>query len=141
MLADHAAAAEGKLYINGGGWSVTGPVPAPSAIAILIQVPWDQTNMHHQLRLELVDADGQPVMVEGPEGEQPLFVEAGFEVGRPPGIRPGTPLDVPLALNLGPMPLPPGGRFTWQLYIDGETREEWYLSFSTRQAVPGMPPQ
>ena len=43
MLADSAQVSEGKLFILGGGWSVTGP-PAPSAIALHVEVPWDQTN-------------------------------------------------------------------------------------------------
>jgi hypothetical protein len=42
------------------------------------------------------------------------------------------PLDVPLAINLPPLLLPPGHRFTWVLSIDGETRSEWRRSFSTR---------
>ena len=32
LLADAAQQLGGKLYILGGGWSVTGPQPAPSAI-------------------------------------------------------------------------------------------------------------
>jgi hypothetical protein len=142
LLADHAQAAEGKLNILGGGWSITGPDPAPHAIAMLIQVPWDQTNRAHQFRLELLDADGDPVMVPTPDGEQPLFIEAGFEVGRPPGVKPGTPLDVPFALNLGPNPIPPGGRYEWRLTIDGEHDQDWSLAFSTRPAgtqPPGLP--
>ena len=31
LLCDHATVAEGKLYINGAGWSVTGPEPSPSS--------------------------------------------------------------------------------------------------------------
>lgn len=133
MLADHAAAADGKLYINGGGWTITGPDPSPSAIALLIDVPWDQTNRRHDLRLELVDADGQPVMVATPEGDQkPAQLLGAFEIGRPPGVTPGTPLAMPLALNIGPIPLPPGQRLRWNLYIDDLTREDWALSFTTR---------
>ena len=47
LLADAAEAVGGKLYILGGGWSITGPQPTPSAIAIKIDVPWDQTNKVH----------------------------------------------------------------------------------------------
>ena len=39
MLADYAQGADGKLTIVGGGWSVTGPMPVPFAIAVLFQVP------------------------------------------------------------------------------------------------------
>src|SRR5215218_5083668 len=123
MLADAAQAVDGKLYILGGGWSITGPEPSASAIAAYIQVPWDRTNVEHQFRFELIDSDGQPVAIEG-----------AFEVGRPVGVRPGTPIDVPLAINIGPLMLPPGGRFEWRLTIDGETSDEWRLAFSTRPA-------
>jgi hypothetical protein len=64
--------------------------------------------------------------------EQPLAMEGEFETGRPPGLKPGTPLDVVLALNLPPQPIPPGGRYEWRLTIDGETDEDWRLSFTTR---------
>ena len=137
LLADYAQAADGKLNIIGGGWSVTGPAPTAFAIAIDIKVPWDQTNRPHVMRLELVDADGQPVLVPTPDGEQPVVVESTFEVGRPPGLKAGTPIDVPLALNFGAMPIPPGGRYEWRLTIDDESHEDWRLSFSTRPAAPG----
>ncbi|HEX6654712.1 MAG TPA: hypothetical protein VF153_00720, partial [Candidatus Limnocylindria bacterium] len=57
MLADFAQVSDGKLTIVGGGWSVTAP-GVPSAIAMYVQVPWDRANMKHQVRLELLDADG-----------------------------------------------------------------------------------
>ena len=60
LLADHADAVGGKLYINGGGWNVTGPQPVPSGVAMLIEVPWDQTNTKHQVLLELLDVAATP---------------------------------------------------------------------------------
>jgi hypothetical protein len=84
MLADSAQVSEGKLFILGGGWSVTGP-PAPSAIAMLVEVPWDQTNRRLEWRLELVDSDGYPVMTPDGEGGETAIVMGGeFEVGRSP---------------------------------------------------------
>ena len=59
MLADAAQSVDNKLFILGGGWSVTGPGPTTMAIALKIEVPWDQTNRRHQWRIELVEADGQ----------------------------------------------------------------------------------
>jgi hypothetical protein len=135
MLADSAQAVEGKLYILGGGWSVTGPDPSPFAIAIKIEVPWDQANAQHQIRLALIDSDGREVMSETPEGPQPIGLEAGFEVGRPPGVKPGTPVDVPFALNFAPIQLEPGQRYVWQLEIDGESSDDWRVAFNTRQAA------
>jgi Family of unknown function (DUF6941) len=135
LLADFAQVADGKLTVVGGGWSVTGPEPTPFAIAILVQVPWDQANVRHTLRLELLDADGNAVTVETDEGgEEPIvfFDDLVFEVGRPPGLKPGTPLDFPVAVNSGPLPLEPGGRYEWRLSIDGRSDEDWRLPFTTR---------
>lgn len=137
LLCDHAQVAEGKLFISGGGWSVTGPGPISSAIAVLILVPWDRANSKVSFVIRLLQEDGQPVQQPGPVG--PVAVEIGgeFEVGRPPGVKPGTPLDVPLAINIPPLVLPPDQRFSWELSIDGETDEDWHLSFSTRP-IPTM---
>jgi hypothetical protein len=133
MLADAAQAVDNKLFILGGGWSVTGPEPAPSAIALHIKVPWDQTNRKHLMLLELIDLDGEPVLIETPVGRQALRIENQFEVGRPPGVKPGSPLEIPFALNLGPLPLQPGGSYVWRLSINGETHEHWRLPFVTRE--------
>lgn len=137
ILADAAQAVAGKLYILGGGWSQMGPAPTPFAIALKLEIPWDQANRRHQWELRLIDEDGRPVRLPQREGEdQPLEVGAAFEVGRPPGLVPGTPLDYPLVLQFGPLPLPPGRRFEWVLSIDGRVEPHWRLAFSTRP-LPG----
>jgi hypothetical protein len=136
MLADAAQAVGGKLYILGGGWSVAGPGPTPMAIAIKIEVPWDEANRPHALTLALLDEDGRPVSVTTPAGERPVQVDTQFEVGRPPGLRPGTPLDLPLAINVGPLPLAAGRVHVWRLAIDGRSEPAWQVSFSTRATAP-----
>ena len=136
MLADAAQAAEGKLYILGGGWSVIGPAPSPSAIALFIQVPWDRTNVEHSFRFDLVDSDGNAVELEtDPGAEEPVTFEGAFEVGRPPGVKPGTSIDVPLAINVGPLPLPPGGRYEWRLSINEESHEDLAAAILARSAT------
>jgi hypothetical protein len=134
MLCDSAQVADGKLYILGGGWSMTGPDPVPSAIALKIDVGWHEAEIAHHWELYLEDADGQPVMVETPEGEHAVEVRGEFTVGRPPGIPEGSPIDVALAVNLGPLPLVPGTRYTWRMSIDGESQSDWVLGFTTRPA-------
>jgi hypothetical protein len=140
LLADAAQAVGGKLYVLGGGWSVTGPDPSAMALAVKIEVPWDRANIKHQWWLELLDGDGAPIeLPSAPDGElRPLRIDGQFEAGRPPGLKPGTPLDVALALNLAPIQLAPDGRYVWRLGIEG-FQEEWRVAFSTR---PGpAPPQ
>ena len=131
LLADYAVVADGKLTVVGGGWSQTGPDPSSFAIALLIQVPWDQANTVHTFSVELLDADGAPVVAEADEGDEPVVFGGEFEVGRPPGIKPGTPLDFPVAVTSTPMPLEPG-RYEWRLTIDGEARADWTLPFTVR---------
>ena len=131
LLADAAQAIGGKLYILGGGWSITGPEPSPSSLAIKIEVPWTEANRPHALRLVLVDADGQPVLAN----DKPLDITAEFEVGRPAGLPVGTPLDTTLVFNFGPLPLEGGRRYLWRLSIDGDAREDWHVAFLTRPAA------
>ena len=85
----------------------------------------------HAFSVELLDADGAPVSFEDDEeDDQPVAFGGEFEVGRPPGLKPGTPLDFPVAVNSTPLPLEPG-RYEWRL-IDGDSREDWTLPFTVR---------
>ena len=132
LLVTSAQVADGKLFVLGGGWSLTGPDPMPSAIAMKIDVGWHEADQAHHWELFLEDADGGPVMVDTPDGAQPVEVRGEFTVARPRHRARGTPIDVALAVNLGPLPLLPGNRFTWRLSIDGESDETWGLAFTTR---------
>lgn len=135
LLADAAQVVDNKLYILGGGWSITGPDPTPSAIAMKLDVPWDLAGSRHSWELALLDEDGVPVFFgEGPDS-QALVIANDFELVQPDGVPPGTPLELAMAINLGPLPLPPGKRFVWQLTIDGQSHEDWQVAFSTRPAV------
>ena len=132
ILADYAVVSDGKLTIVGGGWSQTGPEPSAFGIGLLIQVPWDQANTRHVFAVELLDADGAEVVLQTEdEDEQPVAFGGEFEVGRPPGLKPGTPLDFPVAVNSTPLPLE-AGRYEWRLTIDGESREFWTAPFTVR---------
>jgi len=134
LLADAAQSVEGKLYVLGGGWSITGPDPSPGGLAVKVEVPWDEANRRHRITSELVDGDGHPFLAPTPMGEQPLKIEGNFEVGRPPGIMPGSPLDMAVAFNFPPLPLKTGTRYVWRLSIDGHSDEDWQVAFSTRPA-------
>jgi len=54
------------------------------------------------------------------------------DIRREAAIEPGTPLDVPIAINLPGPPVEPGGRFEWRLTVNGEAEGDWRLPFSTR---------
>lgn len=139
MLADSAQVADGKLFILGGGITAVGPRPQPMGVAIRIEVPWDRANIPHQWRLELLDEDGHPLMIR----DKPLVVHGRFEAGRPAGLKPGTPLSVPLAINFPNVPALQGKSYTWQLSIDGATHLDWRQRFHMRMGKntpPTAPP-
>jgi hypothetical protein len=137
MLADHAQVSDGKLFIAGGGWTSAGPGPIPCGIALLFHVPWQQTNERTAFTLRLVDEDGQPVTGSDQPGEPAIQAAGQIEAGRPPGLAPGTEINVPIAFNTV-LQLPPGRRFSWDLEIDGRTDEDWRVSFATREALAGQ---
>jgi hypothetical protein len=132
LLADSAQVSEGKLYILGGGWTLTGPYPAPQALAIKFIVDSHELNVAHHWEVVLEDADGRPIIVDTPDGPQPVEVRGDFQAGEPEGALPGTPVDVPIAINFGPLPLAPASRFVWRVVIDGVTPPGGISAFSTR---------
>jgi hypothetical protein len=115
LLCDSAQAVEGKLYILGGGWThlFTPNAPANMSLAILIAVPWNEANRRHDIRASLSTEDGSPVEMEG----KPMVAQVQFEVGRPPGLKPGTQINTPLAFNLQGLVLEAGG-YVWELHIN-----------------------
>jgi hypothetical protein len=135
ILADSAQVADGKLYILGGGWSVTGPDPSPSAVAMKVSVDSPEFNENHHWELFLEDTDGQLVQFETPEGTQTIEVRGDFSATAPSGVPVGTPVDVPIAVNFGPIPLAPSSRFTWRMVIGGESLPGATVSFTTRPPV------
>jgi hypothetical protein len=57
----------GSSTYSGGGWSVTGPQPVPSAIAIKIDVPWARRTASTTWELALLTGEGEPVKSETPD--------------------------------------------------------------------------
>ncbi|MGH9104222.1 MAG: DUF6941 family protein [Acidimicrobiales bacterium] len=137
LLCDAAQVAEGKLYILGAGWSIIGPEPTASAIALKMAVEGGEIDGEHEWQLALLDEAGQGVVIETPEGPHPAEVQGEFRVRRPDGLPEGSPVDVALAVNLGPLPLQTGQRFAWRLTVDGRTEAGWTLPFATRAAQGG----
>jgi hypothetical protein len=117
MVADGAQAVGGKLYVLGGGWShlfvsqLPGKPLTPFAVALGLRVSYDLTNRRFTFTLEVVDADGQQI------GEPPAAGE--FEVGRPPGLRPGTSQTVVFAIVVAPE-FPAAGRYEFRALVDGD---------------------
>ena len=117
LLCDAAQSLGGKLYILGGGFSTIHAVPgglSTMALAIKIEIPWDQTNRKVAFELKLLTEDGERVDL----GQGEIGAGGEFEVGRPAGVKPGSPIDVPLAIPFQSIPLGLGG-YVWELSING----------------------
>src|SRR5947209_8472783 len=86
ILANHVESAEGRLFISGGGWSILrrpmsqdgGKTLSHLGVAVIIAVPWHQTNLQHNLIIELRDEDANAI----------ASIPAPINVGRPAGLRP-----------------------------------------------------
>ncbi len=112
LLCDSAQSVGGKLFILGGGWSLlkTTGQPMTMALAVKLAIPWSQANERHRIEAELMTADGTTVTHEGNE----VRAEGEIEVGRPPGLKQGTPLDAAFVLSFQGLALDPGG-YVWVL--------------------------
>ena len=127
FLCNHAEAVNNLLYIAGGGINVgfaqpgaEPPYAANLGIAIMVTVPWEQTNQQHQVEVELLDVDGRPVqLVTGPGSTSTLQLKLAFNVGRPANVAVGDDQIVALAANLASLPLPAVGKYLFIVRIDG----------------------
>lgn len=122
----------GKVSALGIGWERTPLGMTPWALGGYVDVPWDQSNQNHTLHVTLVNADGAAVNVATPNGDEPFVIDISFQVGRPPGIAPGSYLRVPVGISLMPMPIPLG-RYEFKVSIDGRPFPD---STMTMQVVP-----
>ena len=119
LLCDWADVINGKMYVQGGGWTwIAVATPVQIAVAVYILVPWTETNVPMNFKLSLT-MDGQEVSQQTAEGLQPVLVEGQFGVGRPMGVRQGSPLAFPMAMRFGPLVLQPGP-YEFELRINGE---------------------
>jgi hypothetical protein len=114
MLADGAEAANGKIFILGGGvdrhLAPGFPTPLKADVALGFLVQWGETNNRHAVSLRILDEDDQPVAT---------VLDGEFEVGRPPGAKPGQDLRQLIAIK-GPLPpIPKAGAYKIVLELDG----------------------
>lgn len=145
LLCDHAQAAEGKLFISGGGVTRSFVSPAPPHIvmvglAAVVHVPYTATNEPHTITVSLVDEDGQPVTPYVPEGMPevpPVEVSLPFNLGRPADLTPGEPQTYPFAANFN-MGLRKLGGYTFQVKIDGAKVKDLGLRILTAPAPMGL---
>lgn len=115
LVADAADSVNGKLYLLGGGWDrlkvpqLPGTPAVPFAVALGINVPWSLTNRKISFSVDVLDADG---------GEVGQLAGGEFEVGRPPGLRAGTPQRFQVTMPAQPQ-FGAEGRYVIRCSVDG----------------------
>lgn len=148
FLADSVVAAEGKLYIQGGGWNIVNVPQLPfrlarCGVALLVRIPYTATNQPHKFELFLRDADANelPIGEAPPEMGTPdgkiHRLGGEFNVGRPPTIEPGDEQLVALAINFDGLQFERPDRYEIVVELDGE--EVKRLGFRVVQ-IPQMAP-
>jgi hypothetical protein len=95
ILADSAQIVEGKLYLLGGGWdalTVTSgfPVSRRCGIAAAYSIPWSETGRLKKVEIDVITEDGVRL----------ANITAQVEVGRPPGLPPGSTQRAQIAADL-----------------------------------------
>ncbi len=108
MLANHAEAINGLLYLSGGAWTdhyraVAPGVPVPQshlAIAVSILVPWNETNVPHRLTVRVENEDVTSSLAQ---------IDAQLNVGRGPTMQQGAVQHAVFAVPVTVMFPGPGG--------------------------------
>jgi hypothetical protein len=123
LLCDWAEAINGKLYIQGGGWTRLTLLRAHTfAVAVQLFIPWDLTNRKTKFTAAILTEDGKPIYAKDPLGrdtDDEIKAEGELEVGRPPGLKPGSDIAVPMVLRYENVDVSEG-RYLWVLTIDEE---------------------
>lgn len=136
LLCDAAHQMGGKLYILGGGWSLVlyQGQPLSMALAVKLAVPWSQANEELAVHALLEDDDGDGIDL----GAGPIEARGQMEVGRPPGMKRGTPIDAPFVLPFAGLSLDPGG-YVWSLKVNGKVRARTPFRVLAQPPVMGGP--
>ena len=133
LLCDFAEVSGGKLFITGAGISlVASSSPQPPyqvnvCLAILVSIPWNETDTEHHLTIELVSEAGgaqERIILSDqlPDGADPAdrgMIVAVFTAARMPIMVDGDESTMPMSIPLFGLPLPQHGPYFFSVRIDG----------------------
>lgn len=129
ILCDSAMTADGKLFIQGGGWNMLVAQTFPFhqsriGLGFVIGVPYAATNRNHTFQIKLTHEDGSDVPLGSPKvapdgtAAIPVSLTAQFNVGRPPTIQPGDSQVMAFAVNLDQLRFELPGAYAFVFSID-----------------------
>ncbi len=119
-LCDHAAVPpDGKIYINGGGIhqmlvpQIPGPL-RPLFLVVRLSIPWHMLGEPHTVRIRALDLDRNPV------GPVDPLITTPFELGKPPGHRPGDESAINICAELTGLTISQPMTLRFHLAVDDE---------------------
>ena len=141
ILCNHAEAVNNLLYISGGGiggmvvpLGANPPFFVNLGIGIMVTVPWNLSNQQHEVEIQLVTEDGQPVLIPSAAGStEPVHARLAFNAGRPPTMTIGDDQHVCLTANMPGMPFPVLGKYEFIVRVDGDIERR--LAFRVQPVV------
>jgi hypothetical protein len=132
FAADHVATSpDGKVYVNGGFYSLLRFPTFPATLATLgvgavLEIPFQDSLKDHVIRIGLRDSEGQELKVR---------VEAGFRNALSPESQFGDPSIIPFGVTVTNVEIPAPGAYELVLWLDNTEREVYRL----RAVQVGMP--
>jgi hypothetical protein len=126
ILCNHAEAQNNLLYVTAGGIDrVTVPAGREEpftvslGIGIVVEVPQTSSDQEHTVDIDLVDADGQPVLVQnGSDESEPFNAQFRFNVGPPNNFEPGESQSLAFAVNIPALQLEKLGSYFFTVGLD-----------------------
>jgi hypothetical protein len=154
LLCDFAEVSGNKLFITGAGISLLAsaasapPYPVNISLAVLVSIPWTETDTQHTLTIELVsEAKGiqERVLLTDlqPEGADPAdrgLLTFIFSAARLPTMMDGDESTMPIAVPMFGLPLPELGPYFFSVNIDGREMDRASFRLIPRPVNPAPPP-
>jgi uncharacterized protein DUF6941 len=137
-LCDHATVPpDGKIYIHGGGihqlYVPQLPGPLRSLFLVVrLSVPWHMLGEPHTIYIRALDLDRRPV------GQADPLISTPFELGRPPGHRPGDESAINICAELSGLVVEQPVTLRFHLAVDDEALGS--LPLKVMHLPPGQPP-
>jgi hypothetical protein len=119
-LANYVEVQNGMLYMVGGGWTEHRRVPvlpngektaSRMSIAIMVKVPWAETNRKQRFVVEITDLDASVQLMK---------VDGEFNTGRPGNLPPGSAQYISMAVN-SDIVFPQAGTYMLRGTLNGDS--------------------
>jgi hypothetical protein len=135
LLADAAQVSEGKTFVLGGGVTILWrqQFPAPLGVVLVAQLTYHRSEAEtdHTLRIQVIDADGNPVLPE---------IQGELHLGGPlAGAPTNVPLGVPVLIPFPPLPvLQRPGAYSVEMLVDGRHVKSLSFAVAHPPTQPGQ---